>query len=120
MQEGGWLEVLEPLIPTALLHEGPRGQHPLLKDPPVGTGAQGCDLPIVTLVEPARVPRWVLASPARTADVLIQLGMPEDEKLSLLKENQTLIGSLNTFSKSAPSRSILLMKATRVTPYLSA
>ena len=31
-------------------------------------------------------------------EVLIQLGLPNDEKLSFLKENQTLIGSLNTFS----------------------
>ena len=31
------------------------------------------------------------------ADIIIQLGMLEDEKLSLLKENQTLIGSLNSF-----------------------
>ena len=83
MQEGGWLEVLEPLIPTALLHEGPRGQHPLLKDPRVGTGAQGCDLPIVTLVEPTRVPRWVLASPARTADVLIHfITIGTDDKIN--------------------------------------
>ena len=32
------------------------------------------------------------------ADIVIQLGLPDDEKLSLLKENQILIGSLNTFS----------------------
>ena len=32
------------------------------------------------------------------ADIIIQLGLPDDEKLSLLKENQTLVGSLNTFS----------------------
>ena len=31
------------------------------------------------------------------ADVIIQVGLPNDEKLSLLRENQTLIGSLNTF-----------------------
>ncbi len=34
----------------------------------------------------------------KNADVLVQLGLPNDEKLSLLKENQTLIGSLNAFS----------------------
>ncbi len=34
----------------------------------------------------------------KNADVLVQLGLPNDEKLSLLKENQTLIGSLNVFS----------------------
>ena len=33
----------------------------------------------------------------KNADVLVQLGLPNDEKLSLLKENQTLIGSLNVF-----------------------
>ena len=32
------------------------------------------------------------------ADIVIQLGLPDDEKLSLLKENQILIGSLNVFS----------------------
>ena len=32
------------------------------------------------------------------ADIIIQLGLPDDEKLSLLKENQTLVGSLNAFS----------------------
>ena len=31
------------------------------------------------------------------SDVLIQLGLPQEEKLSLLKENQTLVGSLNAF-----------------------
>jgi len=31
------------------------------------------------------------------ADIIIQLGLPDDEKLSWLKENQTLIGSLNAF-----------------------
>ena len=31
------------------------------------------------------------------SDMLIQLGLPEEEKLSFLKENQTLIGSLNSF-----------------------
>tara|TARA_B100001057_G_scaffold71133_1_gene65298 strand:+ start:93 stop:1181 length:1089 start_codon:yes stop_codon:yes gene_type:complete len=32
------------------------------------------------------------------ADIVIQLGLPDDERLSLLKENQILIGSLNVFS----------------------
>ena len=31
------------------------------------------------------------------SEIIIQLGLPVEEKLSLLKENQTLIGSLNTF-----------------------
>ena len=33
-----------------------------------------------------------------SADIIIQLGLPNDEKLSLLKENQTLVGSLNLFT----------------------
>ena len=32
------------------------------------------------------------------ADIIIQLGIPDDKKLSNLKANQTLIGSLNSFS----------------------
>ena len=32
------------------------------------------------------------------ADIIIQLGIPEDKNLMLLKENQTLVGSLNFFS----------------------
>ena len=32
------------------------------------------------------------------ADIVVQLGLPDDEKLSLFKENQILIGSLNVFS----------------------
>ena len=32
------------------------------------------------------------------SDIIIQLGIPEDQKLSLLKENQTLVGSLDFFS----------------------
>ena len=34
----------------------------------------------------------------RNADIIIQLGLPDNEKLSILKENQTIVGSLNTFS----------------------
>jgi NAD(P) transhydrogenase subunit alpha len=34
------------------------------------------------------------------ADVIVQLGLPSDEKLSSLRENQTLIGSLNSFSNN--------------------
>ena len=33
----------------------------------------------------------------KNSDILVQLGLPDDEKLSLFKENQTLIGSLNAF-----------------------
>ena len=33
----------------------------------------------------------------KNSDIVIQLGLPQEEKLSLFKENQTLIGSLNVF-----------------------
>ena len=33
----------------------------------------------------------------KKSDILVQLGLPNEEKLSLLKGNQTLIGSLNAF-----------------------
>ena len=33
----------------------------------------------------------------KNSEILIQLGLPDEEKLSLFKENQTLIGSLNAF-----------------------
>ncbi len=33
----------------------------------------------------------------KNSDIIIQLGLLEEEKLSLLRENQTLIGSLNAF-----------------------
>ena len=34
----------------------------------------------------------------KNSEIIIQLGLPNEDKLSLLKENQTLIGSLNFFS----------------------
>ena len=34
----------------------------------------------------------------KSSEIIIQLGLPVKEKLSLFKENQTLIGSLNSFS----------------------
>ena len=33
----------------------------------------------------------------KSSDIIIQLGLPDDEKLKLFKENQNLIGSLNAF-----------------------
>ena len=33
-----------------------------------------------------------------SSDIIVQVGLPDEEKLSYFKENQTLIGSLNTFS----------------------
>ena len=34
----------------------------------------------------------------KNSDIIIQLGLLDDDKLSLLKENQTIIGSLNAFT----------------------
>ena len=33
----------------------------------------------------------------KNSDIIVQLGLPDEEKLSLFKEDQTLIGSLNAF-----------------------
>ena len=33
----------------------------------------------------------------KNSEIVVQLGLPDEEKLSLFKENQTLIGSLNAF-----------------------
>tara|TARA_Y100000816_G_scaffold212636_1_gene158168 strand:+ start:319 stop:1407 length:1089 start_codon:yes stop_codon:yes gene_type:complete len=33
----------------------------------------------------------------KNSEIIIQIGLPDDEKLSMLRENQTLIGSLNAF-----------------------
>ena len=33
----------------------------------------------------------------KNSEIIIQIGLPDDEKLSMFRENQTLIGSLNTF-----------------------
>ena len=35
----------------------------------------------------------------KNSDIIIQLGLPDDQKLSLFNQNQTLIGSLNAFFK---------------------
>ena len=40
------------------------------------------------------------------ADILIQLNLPDDHKLSLLKENQTLIGTLNSLSNQEKLESL--------------
>ena len=34
----------------------------------------------------------------KNSDIIIQLGLPDDKKLSLFRENQTLVGTLNAFS----------------------
>src|SRR5210317_864166 len=33
----------------------------------------------------------------KNSDIIVQVGLPDKNKLSLLRDNQTLIGSLNTF-----------------------
>ena len=43
-------------------------------------------------------------------DIIVQLGLPDEEKLSLFKENQTLIGSLNAFSNKNRIESLSLKK----------
>ena len=44
------------------------------------------------------------------SDILIQLGLPEDDKLSFLKENQTLIGTLNTFLNKTKLEALMKKK----------
>ena len=46
----------------------------------------------------------------KKSDIVIQLGLPNDKKLSLLKENQTLIGSLNAFSNEEKLENLKLKK----------
>jgi len=44
------------------------------------------------------------------ADIIIQLGLPDKEKLSLIKENQTLVGVLNAFSNKENLDNLKLKK----------
>jgi NAD(P) transhydrogenase subunit alpha len=46
----------------------------------------------------------------KKSDVIIQLGLLSDDKLSLLKENQTLIGSFNAFSNKEKLKKLKLKK----------
>ena len=46
----------------------------------------------------------------KNSDIIIQLGLPDDKKLSLFKENQTLIGSLNAFSNKNKLENLKLKK----------
>ena len=46
----------------------------------------------------------------KNSDIIIQLGLLSDDKLSLLKENQTLIGSLNAFSNKEKLKKLKLKK----------
>jgi H+-translocating NAD(P) transhydrogenase subunit alpha len=45
-----------------------------------------------------------------SGDIIIQLGLPEEEKLSLLKENQTLIGILDLYSNKDKIDSLIKKK----------
>jgi NAD(P) transhydrogenase subunit alpha len=46
----------------------------------------------------------------KSSEIVIQLALPDEKKLSLLKENQTLIGSLNTFSNKEKLENLKLKK----------
>ena len=46
----------------------------------------------------------------KNSDIVIQLGLPDDNKLSLLRENQTLIGSLDAFSNKEKLENLKLKK----------
>jgi len=46
----------------------------------------------------------------KNSEIIIQLGLPNEDILSLLKENQTLIGSLNIFSNKKKLENLKLKK----------
>ena len=46
----------------------------------------------------------------KNSEIIIQLGLPKEETLSLLTENQTLIGSLNAFSNKDKLNSLISKK----------
>jgi NAD(P) transhydrogenase subunit alpha len=46
----------------------------------------------------------------KNSEIFIQVGLPDDKKLSLLNENQTLIGSLNAFSNKKKLENLKLKK----------
>ena len=45
-----------------------------------------------------------------SSDVIIQLGMPSDDKSSIIKENQTLIGVLNPYENKARLENLVKKK----------
>ncbi len=45
-----------------------------------------------------------------SSDVIVQLGMPTDEKISVIKENQTLIGALNPYLNQKKIESLVNKK----------
>ena len=44
------------------------------------------------------------------ADIIVQLGLPDEDKLSIINEKQTLIGTLNTFSNKKKLEDLSLRK----------
>jgi NAD(P) transhydrogenase subunit alpha len=46
----------------------------------------------------------------KNSEIFIQVGLPDDKKISLLNENQTLIGSLNVFSNKKKLENLKLKK----------
>ena len=46
----------------------------------------------------------------KNAEIIIQLGLPKDDKLSLFKEKQILIGSLNSLSNKKKLENLILKK----------
>ena len=46
----------------------------------------------------------------KNSEIIVQLGLPVKEKLSLLKENQTLVGSLNIFTNKEKLENLKSMK----------
>ena len=44
------------------------------------------------------------------ADIVIQLGLPSDDKLSILKENQSIIGVLNPYSNKEKINDLIKKK----------
>jgi len=45
-----------------------------------------------------------------SADIIVQLGLPSDDKISLIKENQTLIGILNPYNNKEKIESLVKSK----------
>jgi NAD(P) transhydrogenase subunit alpha len=45
-----------------------------------------------------------------SADIIVQLGLPSDEKISLIKDNQTLIGVLNPYNNKEKIENLAKIK----------
>ena len=45
------------------------------------------------------------------ADVIVQLGLPADDKISLIKKNQTLVGVLNPYNNKEKIKILLKKKS---------